>query len=75
VRDDSDDHGGGDDEADGEQPNVAQVRAEVAPGREPTIGVEQRRQEDEEDEVGRQLDLRRPGTKPSSAPPSTSRIG
>ena len=38
--------------------------------------VEERRQDGDEHEVRRQLDVAgRPGTKPSASPPSTSRIG
>ena len=75
VRDDGDDDHRQQHEPDGEQPDRPQVRPQVAQRGEERGAVEERRQDPDEDEVGRQVDLGQPGTKPSASPPSTSRIG
>ena len=50
MRHDRDERGAGQDEADGQQQDRAQVGMELAPGREPRRGVDQRREEKEEDQ-------------------------
>ena len=58
VGDVGDGDGGRDDEADGEEKNRAQIQTEIPPRGVDGLDVEERRQEDEEDKIGIELELR-----------------
>ena len=59
---------GGDDEADGQRADRAQVHAQAAQRREEGRDVEQRRQDEEEDEVRVDLDARHAGHESEQEP-------
>ena len=61
------------DEANREQRNRTQVRAQVAQAGEERSRVEQRRQDRDEHEVRRQLHLRQPGDEPEEQPADDER--
>ena len=64
-----------DDQADRQRADGAEIRPEVLDWRVERRDVEQRRQDDEEDQIGIDLDPGHPGTRPRTGPPMTRKIG